>query len=75
MDIEKKIEFIAETTGLKLTENKDKVIRAKKMLFANGNMLRCPCDSKNEDRFCVSETCMDDIMRDGHCHCNLFKYE
>lgn len=75
MELEEIIENIAETTGLSLTENKDKIIRAKKMLFANGNMLRCPCDSRNEERYCVSEQCMSDIMRDGHCHCNLFKYE
>jgi endogenous inhibitor of DNA gyrase (YacG/DUF329 family) len=53
-------------------KNKDKILRAKKMLFKGGNMRRCPCDANNPNRYCGSDLCLSDIIYKGHCHCNLF---
>lgn len=51
-----------------------KIIRAKLLIFhgRNKDIHHCPCDGDNPDRFCGSKLCYQDILKDGHCHCNLF---
>lgn len=66
-----KINTIAKKYNLEV-KNKDKIIRAKMMLFAGGDLKRCPCDAQNPNRYCGSLQCLADIWNDGHCHCNLF---
>lgn len=56
-------------------ENKDKIAKAKFLLFKNDDMKRCPCDANNPDRFCGSALCIHDVIQHGHCHCNLFHYK
>lgn len=53
-------------------KNRDKIIKAKLMLFAKGDIKRCPCDAQNPERYCGSLRCLADIQNNGHCHCNLF---
>lgn len=49
-----------------------KIINAKILLFAGGDVHRCPCDAGNTYRFCGSLRCIADVNETGHCHCNLF---
>lgn len=60
---------IAEEKGLYPTEYFDKIIKAKERL---GFELSCPCDPKNEKRYCVSDLCIRDIKKNGTCHCNCW---
>lgn len=52
--------------------NIDKIMKAKIMIFKNGNIHRCPCDAGNPDRYCGSARCIADVVYKGHCHCSLF---
>ena len=58
--------------GYVTTQNVEKIARAKTMMFGDDEWSRCPCDGKNENRYCISETCRSDIERDGICHCNCY---
>ena len=51
-----------------------KIIKAKMLIFRGKDkeIHRCPCDSNNPKRYCGSQLCKQDILYDGHCHCNLF---
>lgn len=74
MTLEEELKNIAESAQFQVTDNFDKIVRAKKLLFKEREQqLRCPCASKDETRYCISEACMFDILEDGRCHCNLFK--
>lgn len=53
-------------------KNKEKITKAKVMIFREGNLLRCPCDADNPDRYCGSARCIADVVYKGHCHCSLF---
>lgn len=53
-------------------KNRDKIIKAKLMIFANGDVKRCPCDAQNPERYCGSLRCLADIQNNGHCECRLF---
>ena len=66
-----KIKAIAKKFDFDL-KNKDKIIRAKMMLFNANDVHRCPCDADNPKRFCGSALCIHDVVHYGHCHCNLF---
>lgn len=61
-----------ETCGFQPTENVEKIARAKNMMFGENCWERCPCDSKNDDRYCISDLCRSDIERDGVCHCHCY---
>lgn len=65
------IDRFAEKHKLEI-RNKSKIINAKKMMFIHGNMRRCPCDGGNPERYCGSKKCMEDIIKNGKCHCNMF---
>lgn len=58
--------------GLEPTENIEKIARAKNIMFGEDAWQRCPCDSSNEARYCISELCNSDIERDGICHCHCY---
>lgn len=54
------------------TKNVEKIAKAKTMMFGEKEWNRCPCDGMNENRYCISETCRNDIERDGECHCHCY---
>ncbi len=55
-------------------EKLKKIINAKILIFGGTkcSIHRCPCDANNLSRYCGSKLCEQDILYDGHCHCNLF---
>lgn len=58
--------------GYVTTPNVEKIAKAKNMMFGENDWRRCPCDGQNENRYCISETCKQDIERDGVCHCHCY---
>ena len=66
-----KIKNIARIYGFDL-KNVDKIVKAKIMLFKDGNVHRCPCDADNPSRFCGSAVCLHDVKVNRHCECRLF---
>lgn len=69
--IRNKIDKIANKMDFEV-KNKDKIIKAKLMLFKNDDVTRCPCDANNQDRYCGSALCIADVVYKGHCCCQLF---
>ena len=69
--LEKMLKNCAEH-GYISTDNIEKIAKAKNMMFGESDWRRCPCDGHNENRFCISETCRQDIERDGVCHCRFY---
>lgn len=67
-----KLQKIADRNGLKITELLDSVLAAKERLLGD-KWIYCPCDPENKSRYCGSKLCLNDIKRDGICHCGLFK--
>ena len=55
------------------TKNIEKIAKAKNMMFGESEWKRCPCDSSNQARFCISEQCRKDIEEKGVCHCNCYQ--
>lgn len=67
---------IAEANGFKVNKKTaEKIYNAKMRFFGEEGFMRCPCDAKNDKKFCGSETCVGDTFMNGHCCCNLFLYE
>lgn len=54
------------------TPNAEKIAKAKNMMFGETQWERCPCDGQNEERYCISDVCRQDIDRDGVCHCHCY---
>lgn len=73
-NINQKIRNIARKYDFDV-KNKDKIVKAKMMMFAGGDLKRCPCDADNPERFCGSARCIADVVYKGHCHCSLFWYK
>lgn len=71
-DIKKEIHFMASRHNYTVNNNVDKIINAKIRFFGEDSWERCPCDSSNESRCCISAQCHEDIKKDGNCHCNVF---
>ena len=61
-----------EKAGYATTKNVQKIANAKQMMFGEAEWHRCPCDGNNPARYCISETCRQDIERDGECHCHCY---
>jgi len=61
---------LARNEGLEPTDNFQKIVKAKER---GGLGIRCPCDPKNPERYCISELCMKDIQEKGTCHCCAYK--
>lgn len=55
------------------TKNIEKIAKAKTMMFGEAEWHRCPCDSQNASRYCISEQCKKDIAEKGVCHCNCYQ--
>lgn len=69
--IRAKISKLASEHGFDV-KNKEKIVRAKEMIFGRENLKFCPCDAKNPNRYCGSALCISDIVYKGKCHCSLF---
>ncbi len=67
-----KIKNAAKSNGYQLTDNVEKIARAKGAFFGVNKWARCPCDPES-DRACISKRCRQDIADYGVCHCNLYK--
>ena len=72
LEVEENIRALAESEGFDLTENLPAIARAKTRFFGVEDWRKCPCD-RDSDRACISTRCFAEIMRDGVCHCNLYK--
>lgn len=72
-DIKAKIEELARINNFDLTDNVDKIIRAKIRFFGEEEWRGCPCDRDNASRFCCSTQCQKDVRETGLCHCSMFK--
>lgn len=73
MEIIKKLEKIASTRNLVLTDKADRIVKAKAMLFEKDKWIYCPCASEDKTRYCGSSACLKQIQEDGVCHCGLFR--
>lgn len=71
-EILQQIQWLADMHGYELTKHAPKIAAAKSRFFGLDKWFKCPCDP-DSDRECISEHCQQDILRDGHCHCNCFK--
>lgn len=70
-NINQKIKNIARKYDFDV-KNKNKIINAKMMMFAGGDLKRCPCLSQDPDHYCGSARCIADTVYQGHCCCRLF---
>ena len=73
MSIDQAMLAICDTMGYEPTEYLERVARAKEKLFSEKCWRNCPCDKDNENRFCISKLCREDIERDGHCKCRAYR--
>ena len=60
---------VAALKNVEMSEYADKIIKVK-TIFNVGT--RCPCCQDDREMACISKKCFNDIMRYGHCHCQLF---
>ena len=71
MDLLAKLTAHAKANGISLNPDKrvlDAILAALKR--SNGF---CPCrQDKSPDNMCPCKSHLDDIKKDGHCHCSLF---
>lgn len=73
--IRKIIERVAKANDFTVSENLDKIIRAK-LMTCKEDLKLCPCDhTEDSKRFCGSPTCVKETKENGHCHCNLMRYQ
>lgn len=68
--VKRRIYRIAKKYNFEI-KNEEKILRAKMMIFGDGDITRCPCDATNPNRFCGSALCIHDTIHNNHCHCNL----
>ena len=59
-------------TQIELTDNVDRIIKAKLRFFGIDNWSKCPCVQDGQHA-CISETCKQQILNKGICHCSLMK--
>lgn len=71
-EIKKTLEEMANVRGFELTENADKIIKAKLRFFGEDNWQKCCC-IRDDEHFCMSIACEKDVRKNGRCDCNLFK--
>lgn len=63
----------AEENNLNITENIEKIAKAKLRFFGVDEWHRCPCYSKEDTKHgCGKPACLETIENDGICHCKLF---
>ena len=63
---------IADEYGYTLTDNAEKIAKAKLRFFGIENWGKCPC-VRDDEHACMSECCRNKVETTGVCHCNLFK--
>ena len=51
----------------------EKIIEAKLMLFRGKELIKCPCAAQDEERYCGSPKCTQEVKEKGVCHCHLFE--
>lgn len=71
-DILDNMQEMAVGKGFILTDNAEKIAKAKERMFGD-DWKRCPCDGNNPLRFCGSKICEFDVKEHGICHCTCFK--
>ena len=67
-----KFKILAEKNGYELTENSEKIAKAKMRFFGEKQWAKCPC-VQDRKHACISPLCKKHIEEEGVCHCNLFK--
>lgn len=67
--------ILSKKNNLSLTDNYENVAKAKYMIFSRNKKspIFCPCESNDEKRFCISEKCLQDIEKNGICHCGCYR--
>lgn len=68
------IHHLAKENGYGLTQNVEKIAKAKLTFFGIDNWHKCPC-VRDDEHACISEKCRARIKEKGVCHCNLYKSE
>lgn len=70
--IKAELKTLAKENNLELTDNLEKIIKAKIRFFGKDNWHKCPC-IRDALHACISDACRKQIDSVGICHCNLFK--
>lgn len=66
------VDKIAERNQLRTTELLDSISTVKSGVLKE-RWIYCPCCSEDKSRYCGSKPCLEDIKRDGICHCGLYE--
>ena len=70
-EYEQIIAKMAHEYGVELTENAPKIAKFRERIQLP--MSKCPCSQNDEERYCISQKCFNDIIEKGVCHCNCFR--
>lgn len=70
--IKTKLNRIAERNGLETTELLGSIATVKKSLLRE-RWIYCPCEPEDAKRYCGSRKCLNEINKQGICHCGLFR--
>lgn len=71
-EIVKNIEKLAKENGYEVTENVNKIARAKLRFFGAENWHKCCC-VRDDEHSCISPSCHKEIEENGICDCRLYK--
>lgn len=71
-EIKATMKELAEINGFELSDNVDKIINAKLRFFGLEEWQKCCC-VRDDEHFCISTSCRNEIKQNGRCDCNLFK--
>jgi len=72
-DIEINIVEMADKNGWKVSNNLERIAKAKNRFFGLAEWHRCPCYPPSDTiHGCGTEACSKQIEDDGKCHCNLY---
>ncbi len=73
-EMEKEIARIAKENNWEVNEvSLDAIVMAKLKNFGLENWGPCPCDANNNQRYCGSPLCVEEVKENGVCVCGLFK--
>lgn len=63
----------AKINNLNVTDNLQKISKAKLKFFGLNDWYRCPCYGQDDlEHGCGKEACLNEIKQNGICHCKLF---
>lgn len=75
-DVQTIINYIqneAAKNNLKINDNCEKIAKIKLKFFGVDNWRKCPCyGSDDQIHGCGTTACLDEINKNGICHCKLF---